>query len=47
MNIDDITYKINSAIFEVNRELGAEIGQISADFEKWRFEVCAYLQWFR
>ena len=23
MNIDDITYKINGAIFEVNRELGA------------------------
>jgi GxxExxY protein len=23
MNINDITYKINSAIFEVNRELGA------------------------
>ena len=23
MNIDDVTYKINGAIFEVNRELGA------------------------
>jgi len=23
MNIDDITYRINGAIFEVNRELGA------------------------